>query len=121
MRLRDVTIGTLNLLRAAPGPAPAGDLVAAQAFADVATIGILHERALSDTRSLAEQLQRALDSRVMIEQAKGVVSYTARVSVSEAFHLIRSHARRHGLRLGDVAGQVVRRELRLEPPTGQAG
>jgi hypothetical protein len=119
MRLRDVTIGTLNLLRATPGPAAAGDLVAAQAFADVATIGILHERALSDTRSLADQLQRALDSRVTIEQAKGVVSYTARVPVSEAFRLIRSHARHHGLRLGDVAAQVVSRELRLDRATDE--
>ncbi|MDF2555699.1 MAG: transcriptional regulator [Microbacterium sp.] len=115
MRLRDVTIGTLNLLRATPGPADPDDLAAAQAFADVATIGILHERALNDTQSLARQLQSALDSRVMIEQAKGVVSFTAQVPVAEAFQLIRTYARGRGLRLGDVAARIVSRELQIEP------
>ncbi len=121
MRLRDATIGTLNILRATPGPADPADLVAAQAFADVATIGILHERSMSDARSLAHHLQTALDTRVTIEQAKGVVSFTAGVSVEAAFVLLRTYARRRGLRLGDVARRVVRRELRIEPPTPEPG
>lgn len=116
MRLRNTTIGTLNLLRSASGPAAREDLLAAQAFADVATIGILHERAVSDTKSLADQLQAALDSRVTIEQAKGVVSFTAQVPVDQAFVLIRTHARTRGLRLGYVAAQIVQRELRIESP-----
>lgn len=115
MRLRDTTIGTLNLLRSDAGPADPEDLVAAQAFADVATIGILQERRLSDVRSLADHLQTALDSRVTIEQAKGVVSFTAGVPVEDAFVLLRAHARTHGLRLSDVARRVVRRELRIGP------
>jgi GAF domain-containing protein len=118
MRLRDVTIGTLNLLRATPGLPAADDIAAAQAFADVATIGILHERAYNDTQSLAHQLQSALDSRVTIEQAKGVVSFTAHVPVTEAFHLIRSYARGRGMRLGDVAARIVSRELEIGPVTG---
>lgn len=117
MRLRDVTIGTLNLLHTSTESGSDADLSAATAFADVATIGILHERAVHDSTVLAQQLQTALDSRVLIEQAKGVVSYTAQVPVDAAFELIRSHARENGLRLSDVAGRLVRRELRLEPRT----
>ncbi len=117
MRLRDVTIGTLNLLRSSSGPPPSEDLAAAQAFASVATIGILHERTLRETEVLAHQLQTALNSRVVIEQAKGVVSFTAGVPIEQAFGLIRSYARSRGERLSDVALRIVRRELRLDPPS----
>lgn len=117
MRLRDVTIGTLNLLRSDPGPASPEDLAAAQAFADVATIGILQERAVTSSQTLAEQLRVALNSRVTIEQAKGVVSFTANVPIDEAFALIRTFARTRGQRLGDVAGRIVRRELRIDHPS----
>ena len=115
MRLRDVTIGTLNLLRSEPGSPPDDDLAAARAFADVATIGILHERTVRESEVLSTQLQFALNSRVLIEQAKGVVSFTAGVPIDAAFSLIRAYARQHGLRLSDVAGRVVRRELQLGP------
>jgi len=116
MRLRDTTIGTLNLLRSDTGSPPAEDLSAARAFADVATIGILHERSLREQESLSSQLQTALNSRVMIEQAKGVVSFTAGVSIPDAFTLMRKFARDHGLRLSEVAERIVRRDIRLEPP-----
>lgn len=116
MRLRNTTIGTLNLLRSSQGAMPDADLSAARAFADVATIGILHERTLREKESLAGQLQTALNSRVMIEQAKGVVSFTADVPIPEAFTMIRSYARRHGLRLREVAERVVSRELRFGSP-----
>lgn len=116
MRLRNTTIGTLNLLRSSPGTPPAEDLSAARAFADVATIGILHERTLRETESLSRQLQTALNSRVLIEQAKGVVSFTAGVPIADAFDLIRTYARTRGLRLGDVAERVVRREIHLGSP-----
>ncbi|NLP82260.1 GAF and ANTAR domain-containing protein [Microbacterium sp. CFH 90308] len=117
MRLRDVTIGTLNLLRSTPGSPPDDDVAAARAFADVATIGILHERTLRESEVLSTQLQTALNSRVLIEQAKGVVSFTAGVPVDEAFTLIRTYARGHGLRLSDVAARLVRRELHFGPDT----
>lgn len=116
MRLRNTTIGTLNLLRSAPGSPPAEDLSAARAFADVATIGILHERTIREKETLSAQLQTALNSRVVIEQAKGVISFTANVPISEAFGLMRTYARTHGLRLSDVARSVVQRELRLQSP-----
>jgi GAF domain-containing protein len=113
LRLRESTIGTLNLLHSEEGPAAEADIVAARAFADVATIGILHERSLRESEVLSEQLQIALSSRVVIEQAKGVVSFTNGVPVDEAFELIRAYARRHQLPLRDVAARLVRRELEL--------
>jgi AmiR/NasT family two-component response regulator len=79
----------------------------------VATIGILHERSLRESEVLSEQLQLALNSRVVIEQAKGVVSFTNGVPVDEAFDLIRAYARGHQLPLRDVASRLVRRELQL--------
>jgi GAF domain-containing protein len=113
LRLRSSTIGTLNLLRETPGPAPEDAILAAQAFADVATIGILHERTLRESEVLSEQLQAALNSRIVIEQAKGVVSHTRGVSIDEAFVLIREHARTHRMGLSVVAAQLVNRSLRL--------
>jgi GAF domain-containing protein len=111
LRLRDTTIGTLNLLRTEPGTAPRADIVVAQAFADVATIGILHERSLRESEVLSHQLQFALDRRVVIEQAKGVISFTNGVPIAEAFELLRGYARRNSLPLTDVARRVVLREL----------
>ncbi|WP_214465491.1 GAF and ANTAR domain-containing protein [Microbacterium flavescens] len=113
MRLRNSTIGTLNLLRSEPGAPLAEDLTAAQALADVATIGILHERTVREAETLSQQLQTALNSRVTIEQAKGVVSFTAGVPVDQAFTLIRRYSRAHGLRLSDVCARIVRRDLSI--------
>jgi GAF domain-containing protein len=113
LRLRDITIGTLNLLRATPGAAPEEDIAAAQAFADVATIGILHERSIRENSVLTQQLQAALNSRIVIEQAKGVVSHTRGVSIDEAFLLIRQYARSHNTGLSTVAARLVDRSLQL--------
>jgi GAF domain-containing protein len=113
LRLRTATIGTLNLLRDTRGSAPEDDVLAAQAFADVATIGILHERTLRESEVLSEQLQAALNSRIVIEQAKGVVSHLRGVSIDEAFVLIREYARSHRMGLSTVATQLVNRRLRL--------
>ena len=88
-------------------------MVAAQAFADVATIGILHERAIRESAILSEQLQIALNSRIIIEQAKGVVSQTRRVPIDEAFSLMREYARAHQMRLSVVAAQLVERRIQL--------
>jgi len=113
LRLRDSTIGTLNLLRSETGRPPEEDLTAAQAFADVATIGILHERSIRESAVLTEQLQAALSSRIVIEQAKGVVAQTKGVPIEEAFTLIREFARSHRLGLSSVAARLVERSLTI--------
>jgi transcriptional regulator with GAF, ATPase, and Fis domain len=113
LRLREKTIGSLNLFREQTGELGEFDIAAAQALADVATIGILQERAVRESDIITQQLQRALDSRVIIEQAKGVVAYVNDVPVDEAFRLIRAYARDHQRGLVDVAADIVQRRLRL--------
>ena len=116
MHLRDDVIGSLNLLRAEPGALPAPDLVAAQALADVATIGILQHRAADEHRLLAEQLQYALNSRVAVEQAKGVLAERSGLGTDRAFSTLRKYARDHNQRLVDVAHAVVERRLSPDQP-----
>jgi transcriptional regulator with GAF, ATPase, and Fis domain len=111
MRLRGEAIGALNLFHQVPGPLTDADLVLAQALADVATIGILQERAIRRGEVLNEQLQVALNSRVIIEQAKGVVAQLLGLEMNAAFDVLRSHARQHSLRLVDVARAAVQGEL----------
>lgn len=107
LRLRADTIGAMTLFTTAPGAMPPGDVHVAQALADVATIGILQERGIRRGEVLATQLQTALNSRVMIEQAKGVLSERARIEMPDAFTLLRAHARNSGQRLTDVAREVI--------------
>ncbi|WP_324847227.1 ANTAR domain-containing protein [Actinocrinis sp.] len=78
-----------------------------QALADVATIGILAQRGAQQAELLITQLQRALDSRVTIEQAKGVLAERRRITVDAAFALLRDHARSQNLHLSDLARQVA--------------
>ena len=118
LRLRNETIGALNLFRADPGPLVEEDRSLAQALADVATIGILQERGSSRRERLARQLQEALSSRIVIEQAKGVLAERAGVHVDAAFQLLRSYARSHGLQLSEVARRVVARDLDLDRTSG---
>jgi hypothetical protein len=113
MRLRTTTIGSLNLFWNRTGGVADTDVATVQALADVATIGILQERALRRSDVAREQLQYALNSRVVIEQAKGVVAYTHSASMDEAFTMIRQHARSHGMPLAEVAGQIVNGNLAL--------
>lgn len=109
LRLRDDTIGALNLYRDQIGAFDEDDISLGQAFADVAAIGILQARKVTGAEERAAQLQHALDSRVLIEQAKGIVSAAADMPMDQAFELIRGHARRHGLNIHDVAQDVVDR------------
>lgn len=111
MRLRGRTIGAMNMYRSEPGPMLDYDVEAAQALADVATIAILQNRAAVDAKSLNEQLQHALDSRVVIEQAKGVVAERTGLDMEQSFACLRRHARNHGLRLTDVAQAVTTKAL----------
>jgi len=112
LRLRGRVLGALNLFRTAPGHLAPGQVAAAQALADVATIAIVQHRAAHDAQELADQLQLALDSRVVIEQAKGVIAEQAGVAMDEAFAGLRAHARRHRRRLAEVAHDVVERRIR---------
>src|SRR5712692_5142388 len=103
MRLRDQVIGALNLFRASPGAFAPGDVRVGQALADVATISLLHERSLRHSDTLNEQLQAALNSRVVIEQAKGKLAERLGLNMEQAFVLLRDYARNHNLRLADLA------------------
>jgi transcriptional regulator with GAF, ATPase, and Fis domain len=107
LRLRSQVIGALNLFSARPDTLSADHLAVAQGLADIATIGLLHERAARDQVAVSEQLQTALQSRILIEQAKGVLSARAGTSVEGAFRLMRAHARRTGNLLTTVAEGVV--------------
>ena len=107
MRLRQDVIGALNLFGTDVGRMEPGDVRMVQALADVATIGLLHERAVRRGEVLTEQLQGALNSRVVIEQAKGAIAQMRSCSVDEAFTLLRDFCRRHNLRLSVVAQAVV--------------
>ena len=82
-----------------------------QAFADVATISIIQDMASADSDALARQLQKALDSRVVIEQAKGVLSEHGSLDMDDAFNVLRRYCRDHNLRLTDTATALVTRKL----------
>jgi GAF domain-containing protein len=114
MRLRGVIIGALNLFRAEEGEMEEQDVIAAQALADVATIAILHHRAASEAQLVNEQLTLALNSRIVIEQAKGVLAERSTLDMDQAFTRLRKYARDHNLRLVDVAAGVVAGSLRAE-------
>jgi len=107
MRLRGKVIGALNLFQVRPGPLAQADVDAAQSLADVATIAILERRAALETQVLNEQLQLALNSRIVIEQAKGIVAERKGLSMEAAFRALRNHARNSDLRLIDVAHGLV--------------
>jgi GAF domain-containing protein len=111
LRLRDHTIGGLNLFDDSAQSMPEADRRLAQALADVATIGILHRRSAHRSTMVAEQLQHALNSRIVIEQAKGVLAERSNMTMQSAFEVLRRHARNHNLKLTDVALAVVRGEL----------
>jgi GAF domain-containing protein len=107
MRLRDQVIGALTLLHTDRHAMTDDDARLGQALADAASIGLLHERAIRRAEAVQEQLQGALNSRVIIEQAKGVLAGRSNLSPEDAFTILRSHARAHGLRLTELARDVV--------------
>jgi len=107
MRLRSEVIGALNLFDTQPHALDDGTLRIGQALADVATIGLLQQRAIQRRDLLTEQLQTALNSRVLIEQAKGVLAERHQVDVAQAFALLRNSARSHNRRLSDLSQAIV--------------
>jgi ANTAR domain/GAF domain len=114
MRLRGAVIGALNLFRADIGELEDAEVFAAQALADVATIAILQDRVGRQAHVVNEQLNEALNSRIVIEQAKGVIAERAGVDMDDAFSMLRNHARSNNLRLADVARAVAVGALAVE-------
>ena len=107
MRLREQVIGALNLFRASPGAFDPAEVRIGQALADVATISLLQERNMRHTDTLNEQLQTALNSRVIIEQAKGKLAERLGLDMDQAFNLLRESARTSNRRLSDLAQVLV--------------
>jgi transcriptional regulator with GAF, ATPase, and Fis domain len=107
LRLRGHVIGALNLFRTSTTPLSDEDVTLGQALADIATIGLLHERRHREQQVLAEQLQHALSSRIVIEQAKGMLAERTGLSLADAFGAMRSYARGTGQRLSVVAHGVL--------------
>ena len=120
MKLRGEVIGTINLFNVAPGVLSPRDVAVVQALADVATIGVLQQRIATESQIVAEQLQRALDSRILIEQAKGVMSQAVGFSMDEAFAALRNYARNNNLTLHSVATSVTTRALSAEVVLGES-
>ena len=121
LRWRDRTLGALNILSASPQPMAEADRIVARAFADLAAVSIVQHRASAEARRLNEQLSAALSSRVVIEQAKGVISERASINLAEAFARLRRYARSNNLRLTDVAQDAVNGTLHQDawrPPAG---
>ena len=107
LRLRGDAIGGMSLFHTRPGPLPEADLRLGQALADIATIGILQERAIRHGEVLTQQLQHALNTRVVIEQAKGVLAQLGNAPMHVAFAHLRHYARSHNVLLGEAARRVV--------------
>ncbi|MEP6659130.1 MAG: GAF and ANTAR domain-containing protein [Acidimicrobiales bacterium] len=107
MRLRGTVIGALNLFHVDPGGMRPADIDAGQALADVATIAILQHRHMVEGQVMTEQLQIALNSRIVLEQAKGMVAERLGLDMTHAFSALRNHARNHNLLLVDVARDVI--------------
>jgi transcriptional regulator with GAF, ATPase, and Fis domain len=107
MRLREQVIGALNLFRAGPGAFATTDIRVGQALADVATISLLHERGMRRNETLQEQLQTALNSRVVIEQAKGKLAERLGLDMDQAFSMLRDFARARNRRLSELAQAFV--------------
>lgn len=116
MRLHEQAIGAMSLYSTQPAGLDGQTAELGQALADVATIGILHERTLRRREVITEQLQKALESRITIEQAKGILAERLHVTVGEAFALIRAYARTHNLKLVDTARAITEGKLAITMP-----
>ncbi|MCJ1688564.1 GAF and ANTAR domain-containing protein [Rathayibacter sp. VKM Ac-2927] len=107
LRLRQSTIGSLNLFSDKPGELAPADVPAVQTIADVATIGLVQERAVREASLTRDQLQHALTSRIIIEQAKGVIAHTRGINMEQAWEILRQRARSRQARISDIARAVV--------------
>ena len=116
MRLREQVIGALNLFSTEPGSLDEETVAVGQALADAATIGIVHQRALARSEIVAEQLQAALNSRIIIEQAKGFVAERLGLTVEDAFTALRRYARDSNRKLTDTAADIINGRVDLAAP-----
>jgi HPt (histidine-containing phosphotransfer) domain-containing protein len=111
MRLQDNVLGTLGLFGRRVGALTEEDLNLAQALAHVGSVAIVQGTAVADTAAIAEQLQNALRSRMVLEQAKGLIAQLGDLDMDQAFRVLRGYARDRNQRLADTARAVVSREL----------
>ena len=114
MRLRDNVLGALGLFGTTAGALDDDDLGLAQALAHVASVALVADRASSDRAVVAEQLQSALTSRVVVEQAKGLLAQLGDLEMAQAFEALRRYSRDHNERLGELAARVVSRALPVQ-------
>jgi GAF domain-containing protein len=119
MKLRGQVIGTMNLFQHETGALNDPDVAVVQALADVATIGVLQQRVSADSQVVAEQLQRALDSRVLIEQAKGALAEALHMTMEQSFTALRGYARNRNLTLHEVASQITTRRISPQAIMGE--
>ena len=121
LRVRTDVIGALNLFRSSDEPFTGSEMEIAQAMAEMAAIGLIQERALRERSLLAEQLQAALNSRVVIEQAKGMLAEYLAMNVDDGFKLLRNYARDHNRKLSEVASEIVDRKISRAELTTRPG
>jgi GAF domain-containing protein len=120
MRLRAEVIGALNLFDIDPGALAEGKLRVGQALADVATIGLLQHRAIRRRDVVTEQLQTALNSRILIEQAKGVLAERLHLDMADAFTMLRNGARSNNRLLSELAQDIVDGSMQMPPATASS-
>ncbi|GAB3140131.1 GAF and ANTAR domain-containing protein [Marisediminicola antarctica] len=118
LRLRGRVLGAMNLFSTRVGELNPADIVVAQALADVASIGILHERSTREKEVVSEQLRYALDTRILVEQAKGVLFESTPMTMDESFGSLRTYAREHRVTLRIVASGVIDRSIGVDDLVG---
>lgn len=114
LRLHGKVIGAMNLMSTVTGALSDRDAQLAQALADVATVGILHEHSFRQPDVVAAQLHLALDTRILVEQAKGVLAEVRSCTMSEAFDALREYSRGHEVSLREAAAGVVNRTISMD-------
>jgi GAF domain-containing protein len=107
LRLREEVIGALNVFRTEAGVFSGEDVLAGTAMADMATIGIMHERVVREGRLREQQLEHALENRMVVEQAKGILAERHSLSPDKAFDLLRDYARSNRRPITEVSSGVV--------------
>lgn len=118
MRLRGQVIGALNLFHHGTGRMDDADIVAAKALADIATIAVLQHRVVVEATRLSDNLASALQSRVVIEQAKGIIAAHLDLSMRAAFEALRQYSRSNNLRIADVSQRIVGGTMSMATLTG---